>query len=169
VGIDDLEFFLNADGETVRHQALLVLARFVRSGLNMIPDAGATASRPPLDRPEDLPDCTSAFRRYVVEQRPVDVQVGHACADRLARGLGPPADRERPEVEGLGRGHELDAEHAVRVVENLAVLERGVHAHRHEVFLVGRSRDRLNRRRRRQDALLDDQVSAVYWLSMSPE
>ena len=51
------------------------------------------------------------------------------------------AGREVAEVEGLRGRHELDAEHAVGVLEDLAVLEGRVHAHGDEVFLIGGGRD----------------------------
>ena len=75
----------------------------------------------------------------------------------VARSLRPFAGGELAEIERLGGGHELDAEDAEGVIQDLPVLEGRVHAHRDEVLLVGGGRDGLDAGRRGENALLDDQ------------
>ena len=65
---------------------------------------------------------------------------------------------ELAEVQRLRRRHELDSQNTISVIEDLSVLEGGVHAHRDEVLLVRRGRDGLDARRRRKDPLLHDQM-----------
>ena len=90
-------------------------------------------------------------------QRPILVEVRDVAPHDRVRRRHADAVGEVAEVERLGRGHELDAQDAVGVLEDLPGLEGRVHAHRHEVFLVGGRRDRLDGGGRGEDALLDDQ------------
>ncbi len=111
-----------------------------------------------LDCLEDLAGGHQGGHGVVVGvERPVDVQVVDVAADDVLRGAHARAGLELAEVERLSGAHELDPQHAVGVLEDLAVLERGVHAHGDEIFLIGCGRDAHRARGRRQDALLRDE------------
>ncbi|MBV6466870.1 MAG: hypothetical protein PGMFKBFP_02197 [Anaerolineales bacterium] len=94
----------------------------------------------------------------IVEQRTVNIEMLDVFTDDFARGLRPFSGMELAEVQRLRGGHELDTENAVRVVQDLSVLEGDVHAHRHEVLLVGRGGDGLDRSRRGENPLLHDEM-----------
>ncbi len=75
----------------------------------------------------------------------------HERVDRLERRRG--AQRAQ-ELQGLGRGQQLDREDAAGVGHRTRRLARGGHAHRHVVFLVGRGGDGVDARGMGQDLVL---------------
>src|ERR1700690_1952788 len=68
------------------------------------------------------------------------------------------ARRELPEMKCLCGGHELDTEYPICIIQDLPILEGGVHTHRYEVFLVRGGGDGLYAGRCGQDPLLHDQM-----------
>jgi hypothetical protein len=60
-------------------------------------------------------------------------------------------------------------EHPVGVIQDLTVLDGGVHAHGNEVFLVGRGGDGLDAGGAERMRCSTISISAVYWLSIIPE
>lgn len=64
------------------------------------------------------------------------MQMLHVFANDLSRALRPLPRMELAEVEGLCGGYQLDAKHAVCVIEDLGVLQRRVQPRGHEIFPV---------------------------------
>jgi len=83
-------------------------------------------------------------RVVVVIQWTVHFEMLYVFADYLARLVCSFAGRELAEVQRLGGGHEFDPQNTIGVVEDLSILEGGVHAHRNEILLICRGRDGLN-------------------------
>ncbi len=92
------------------------------------------------------------------EEGAIDFQVPHVPANYLTRLLRAQPRRELAKVKGLRSRHEFDAKNAAGVIHDLGVLQRGIHAHRDEVFLVGGRGDGLHGGRGGEHALLDDEV-----------
>src|SRR5512145_2654861 len=74
-------------------------------------------------------------RVVIVVQRAIHIQMLHMLANDFATTLRPFARVELAKVQRLRRRHELDAKHAVSIVEDLSVFEGSVQAHRNEVLL----------------------------------
>ena len=111
-----------------------------------------------LDRSQKLEVGHGLHHGVVIAiERPVHVEELDVPAHLGAGGAGAPTRRVVAEVQALGRGHDLDAEHAAGHVQDLAGLERRVPAHGHEVLLVCGGRDGLDVGGGAQDLLFDDQ------------
>src|SRR5512138_2819213 len=83
-----------------------------------------------LNLNEDLPRAHQVLHGIVIGiEGPIDLEMPHMPANDLAGLLGAAPGSEFTEIQGLGGGHEFDAEDTAGIVQDLRVLEGRVHAH----------------------------------------
>ena len=112
-----------------------------------------------LHRLQDLSTLDDLFELVDVPvERPVLLEMSAVPADRF---VGRPDAfsrlERRAKVDRLGAGQELDGDHGLGVVYDLAGLERRRPTHADKILLVGGRRDRPRGRGVREDAVLADE------------
>jgi len=97
---------------------------------------------PPLPKSLPTSPTLSSCYDHCIEGDPLR-DARHAC-EWFRAPLSAFTWRELAEVQGLRGSHEFDSQNAKGIIQNLPVLDGGIHAHRNKILLIRGGRDGLN-------------------------